>query len=270
MSVTLVETQRSRQFTSSESPSARREYTAIGAEQNPEIVELWVLAQVPVIIDGLVRKSITLTPRDNDATTFDVVVDYGKAKTREQPQINQEEISFEISPQTVRLTQSKETKQSVPLHAPNFGGGVGFADNGFEGADVFVEAFTFSITKYVPATLVTNAYIKQLRDASFHVNDAAWRGFNAGECLFMGASGARRSEDDYAMTFRFSASSNVTGYSIDANITGINKGGWEYLWVLYDQRTHAGSGRVIKKPVAAYVERFYDSANFPSLLGLEA
>ena len=46
-------------------------------------------------------------------------------------------------------------------------------------------------------------------------------------------------------------------------ISGISKGGWHHLWVLYaddvDQNTF------IKRPVAAYVERVYNAGDFSQL-----
>jgi hypothetical protein len=56
----------------------------------------------------------------------------------------------------------------------------------------------------------------------------------------------------------------MVGLSV-GSLTGIAKGGWHHLWVLYssvvDQYT------LIKRPVAAYVEQVYWPADF-SLLGI--
>jgi hypothetical protein len=74
----------------------------------------------------------------------------------------------------------------------------------------------------------------------------------------------RRGGGDWEITFRFAASPNQTGLSV-GSITGINKKGWEYLWVRYADAEDTGSGAIIKKPIAAYVERVYDDANFGAL-----
>ena len=51
------------------------------------------------------------------------------------------------------------------------------------------------------------------------------------------------------------------------DITGINKRGWEYLWVRYadaeDQHV------LVKQPISAYVEQVYPEGNF-ALLGIGA
>jgi len=96
------------------------------------------------------------------------------------------------------------------------------------------------------------------------VNDAAFKGLAAGECLFLGASGSKRGEEDWEITFRFAASLNRTGISV-GSITGIAKKGWEYLWVRYADVEDAGSNTLVKQPVAAYVEQVYEYGNFAAL-----
>jgi hypothetical protein len=44
-----------------------------------------------------------------------------------------------------------------------------------------------------------------------------------------------------------------------------SKKGWEYLWVRYADEEDAGSSTLVKKPVAAYVERVYEEGNFAAL-----
>ncbi len=56
------------------------------------------------------------------------------------------------------------------------------------------------------------------------VNNASWKGFAAGECLFLGASGSKRGSDDWEITFRFAATPNKTGLTV-GDIVDINKKG---------------------------------------------
>jgi len=98
------------------------------------------------------------------------------------------------------------------------------------------------------------------------VNTGAFKGFNAGEVLFLGASGSRRGYGDWEITFRFAASPNVTNLTI-GDITGINKKGWEYLWVRYADSEDTAAKALVKKPIAVYIERVYDDGNL-SLLGI--
>ena len=86
----------------------------------------------------------------------------------------------------------------------------------------------------------------------------------AGECLFLGASGSKRGEEDWEITFRFAASPNRTGITV-GDITGIAKKGWEYLWVRYADAEDAAAKALVKKPVAVYVEKVYEDGDFSGL-----
>jgi len=78
----------------------------------------------------------------------------------------------------------------------------------------------------------------------------------------LGASGSKRGDDEWEITFRFAASPNVTGLTV-GDITGVDKKGWEYLWVRYsdaeDQKV------LVKQPTAVYVEKVYESGSFAGL-----
>lgn len=126
--------------------------------------------------------------------------------------------------------------------------------------------YNFSETHYLDDWLVTDAYKAILFALTGKVNAAPWHGFAAGEVLFLGASGSKRSNGDWEITFRFAASPNVSGLTV-GSITGISKEGWHYMWVRYADTEDAGSKSVVKKPVAVYIERVYDYGDF-SLLGI--
>lgn len=94
-------------------------------------------------------------------------------------------------------------------------------------------------------------------------NDAAWRGFAAGEVLFQGVSGSYRSGDDVVeLTFRFAASPNRTNINV-GGITVSSKKGWDYMWVRYADNVDGDN--IVKQPVAVYVERVYEEGDFGGL-----
>ena len=62
------------------------------------------------------------------------------------------------------------------------------------------------------------------------------------------------------------ASPNANNLSI-GGINGINKKGWEYLWVRYVDDKDAAAMMMVKKPLAVYVEKVYQAGDF-SLLGI--
>ena len=51
-------------------------------------------------------------------------------------------------------------------------------------------------------------------------------------------------------------------------ISGISKKGWEYLWVRYGDAEDTAAKAIVKKPMAAYVEKVYEDGDFSSL-GIE-
>jgi hypothetical protein len=135
-----------------------------------------------------------------------------------------------------------------------------------EGVDITVPVYHFSETHYLDDAVVTEPYKGTLFSLTGKVNSGAFRGFAAGECLFLGAAGTKRGQGDWEITFRFAASPNVTGLTI-GDITGIAKKGWEYLWVRYADAEDAAAKALVKKPVAVYIEKVYEEGDF-SLLGI--
>jgi len=150
--------------------------------------------------------------------------------------------------------------------APDCKGAIGVTADSVEGVDITVPVYQFSETHYLADTLVTPAYKATLFALTGKVNNAAFKGFAAGEVLFLGASGSRRGYGDWEITFRFAASPNVTNLTI-GDITGINKKGWEYLWVRYSDSEDAVAKALVKKPVAVYIEQVYPYGDL-NLMGM--
>jgi hypothetical protein len=111
--------------------------------------------------------------------------------------------------------------------------------------------------------VVDQAYKLTLFNLTGRTNNAVFKGFAAGEVLFLGASGSKRGSNLWEITFRFAASPNVTGLTV-GSITGIAKSGWDYLWVRYADAEDQNV--LVKQPIAVYVERMYESGNFAGLL----
>jgi len=279
MSITIIESGVSSQ--SGSAPTREQNYIVLGAAGISEAEAALISGTsvtkpsgwsgFPQVIGSLVADTLDVTMHGASESTFEASVGYKKAKRPDPPETNAEEVSFDISSQTIKVTQSKETisKTAASGDAPDFKGGVGFDGEKFQGADVMVEAFSFSITLYKPIAQITNAYIQTLRNAAFRTNTDTFKGMAPGECLFVGASGSKRNEDDYAIAHKFMAVKNATGLSV-GDITGISKKGWEYMWALYENEEDDTAKKVTPRPTAAYVERLYDSIAFASTLGLTA
>ncbi len=278
MAITKVkETRRSKEIgTSAETKTARREYRlwyADTANQADEYVETNLTAPI-VAYDGTILSinSIDLRPDAKDGRVYTAALDFSSAPEVERSDVGDETVSFDLSSQTVKTLVSPQTVQKYAIAgstAPDFQGGIGFDGKKFEGADVFVEQFTFSVTKILANASITNAYIQSLRDTAFRWNAVVYRGQAVGECLFAGASGSPRDAKTYSMTYKFLASRNRSGLAF-GGVSGISKQGWDYLWALFADTEDVTAKAITPRPLAVYVERLYTSANFQAALGLQS
>jgi len=219
----------------------------------------------PTAYDGLPRQSIQIEPLANDI--WEATVRYGANDSSEPPQTGESSFAFDTGGGSQHITHSRATVgiyAASGVTAPNFQGAIGVTENGVEGVDVTIPVYQFSETHYLPSGAVTLAYRGTLFNLTGKVNNAGFKGLAAGECLFLGASGAKRGTDDWEITYRFAGSPNMTGLAIGP-ITGIAKKGWEYLWVRYADVEDDGAKMLVKRPISVHVEQVYDSGNFAAL-----
>ena len=251
----------SRETIEGDNPSITLKYIIKDTESDIEAKTLlWSTA--PTIYDGLIRQ--TWGVEYHGPALWVGSVRYGLLPPMET---GQSSFSFDTGGGTQHITQSLFTVASYAPSgqtAPDFGGAIGVTHDNVEGVDITVPVFNFSETHYLPSSMVTVEYQDTLFRLTGMVNDAVFRAFYAGEVLFLGACGSKRAEDDWEITFRFAASMNRVGMTI-GKITGIDKKGWEYLWVRYADAEDAGSQSLVKKPIAAYIEQVYEEADFSSL-----
>jgi len=217
----------------------------------------------------LARRSITLEPvhidiTNADACIWDVTVQYG---AKDEPDTgNEPTFSFDTTGGTQHITQSKQniSKTAASGAAPDFKGAIGVTSNGVEGVDITVPVYAFTYTYYLEPEMVTQSFRAQIFNLTGKVNSGSFRGFAAGEVLFLGATGSVRRGEKWEITFRFAASQNRTNITI-GDITVPSKKGWEYLWVKYAEQEDEEAKTLVQQPVAAYVERVYDEADFSPL-----
>lgn len=254
---TAIELYRSREGVESlDDPSAVLIYLITGTNDDAT-VRTTIEAAAPATYLGLEIHDYDFRPLGNQL--WEAAVHYGLRKIT-----GQSSYSFDTGGGTSHITQSKATVASYPAGSANFQGAIGVSGDAVDGCDITVPVYNFQETHYLNAAYVDSAYKATLFSLTGKVNAATFKGFAAGEVLFLGASGAQRGLDDWEITFKFAASPNATGLAV-GGITGISKGGWNHLWVLYADDVNANT--LIKRPVAAYVERVYDAGNF-TLLGI--
>lgn len=192
-------------------------------------------------------------------------VTYGPRKRKE---IGESEYDFETGGGSQKVFASLETIHSYATSgrtAPDHKRLIGVSKDGVDGVEVTIPTYKFSETHYLSWATVNAAYKTLLFNLTGTVNQYAWKGFAAGEVLFLGASGkVRTDETDWQVNFKFAASPNQTGLSV-GDITGIEKKGWEYLWIRYEDSVDTDANMANKKPIAVYIERVYRWGAFATL-----
>ena len=223
-----------------------------------------VRATAPATHNDLARGEITVDP--TGPTTWDAVVQYIGANEGEL-EVGESSYSFDTGGGTQHITQALSHIASYApagKTAPDFKGAIGATADSVEGVDITVPVYNFSETHILANSVVTNAYKGKLAALTGRTNNAAFKGFAAGECLFLSASGSKRGKGDWEITFHFAASPNKTGLTV-GDITGIAKKGWEYLWVRYEDAVDATAKALVKKPLAVYIEKVYEEGSFSDL-----
>jgi hypothetical protein len=201
--------------------------------------------------------------------TFTGTVAY---KANPRPQTGDSSYEFDTSGGSEHITQSLSTKHSYTATghpARNFKGTINVSDDGPQGVDIERAAFRWSETHYLPAEQVNAAYIAKVFALSKCVNSDTFTDdqgcqFAPGEVLFLGVKGSQRGEGDWELTFSFAAQKNRTNLVI-GDITGIEKKGWEYIWVFYEQTMDADKHWVATWPIHVRVEQVYYEASFADL-----
>jgi len=243
-------------------------YWIITGTNDELVAKTSFLAFLPTAIDGLPFQNAHV--EQIAPLVWDGTANYGKAQQSEPPQTGDSVFNFDTSGGTQHITQSlANVGNHAPagVTAPDYKGAIGATHDGVEGVDITVPVYTFSETHYLAPAAVTPGYKATLYFLTGKVNNSGFKGTAAGECLFLGATGTRRGtdvDDDWEINFRFAASPNRTGIVI-GTITGINKKGWEYLWVRYEDIEDNDAKVLVKRPASVHIERVYESGDFSAL-----
>ncbi len=221
-------------------------------------------------VEGMSLESVEIDERVNSSTWRAKAIYAEKSSSGEGGEEEEDaySVSFDTGGGTMHMIQSLGTSFKAPSDAPDYGGAIGVdADGNVEGVDVQMPTFNFQETHTLSGTVVTDAWKKKVAGVTGTVNSGAFRGFAAGEVLFLGASGSkssRKKSASWEITFRFAVSANRSSLKV-GDLTVSNKRGWDYLWVSYKTAVAANGKSLVKKPSAVYVEKVYPDGNFGAL-----
>ncbi len=149
--------------------------------------------------------------------------------------------------------------------APNHNGAIGWDGQTVQGVDIPVPVANFTEThplssayvnayRWIPWLGRNGTYKDIIWSLTGAANLYAYKSYDVGECLFMGATGGKRGTGDYQITYRFSGMPTVVNRQI-GDITGITKRGWDYLWVEYQQSSDETAFALVPKPIAVHVDQ---------------
>jgi len=229
------------EVTTGASPSVTLKYYVDGAASENAALDA-VLSTSPSTYNGMPRQARSAEAMS--ATKYLVTARYSPQESNDQGSSGgappESSYDFSTGGGSETMFVSLSTKQRVALpggpQAPDFHSGVNVTNDGPQGVERTVPIFNFSETHYKTAAAVSNSYVATLFALTGTVNNSAFRGFSAGEVLFLGARGSKRGVNgDWEITYSFAASPNVTGGTI-GGFTGINKDGWDYLWLLFEDK----------------------------------
>ena len=233
-------------------------------------------------LNRLHAESYTLEYLGDEAWQLEVSYASMGAESDEDPEPLKRSRSFDTGGATQHITQAIPTTshpngerryQSGSPAAPNMQGAIGVDGDSVQGVDIVVPQLTWTENYDVPWQYVTTDYIKSVSSLTGTVNDADFRGFEAGEVLFTGASGSQQWDSDkgdgpWSLSYKFVAASNQgSGKTYPAatigGISGIEKDGHDYLWIRYEDTVE--NETLFKKPKFVYVDSVYRRANFSGL-----
>ena len=222
-------------------------------------------------VSGMVLDELEVTERVNkDTWKVKAIYKDEDSEDTDDPDEDEETTSFafDTGGGTMHRNQSLKTVSKVPNDAPDFNGAIEVDNEGnVNGVDVTMPVLNFTETHTMNGSRVTTSYKKTVAALTGTVNSSGFRGFSAGEVLFLGASGTKRSKKPNApweITFRFAVSPNQSSLQV-GKLKVSNKKGWDYLWVRYADKVAENRKNVIKEPVAAYVEQVYPTGDFGNL-----
>ncbi len=261
MTVAIYERHGSGSLTDGENPQVERLYVIKGTSSESEAHDEFLNA-IPTSVMGLPLSEIEIEPVGTDwwhGTATYSMSEMGDANG------DSWSYEFDTTGGSTKITQSQSTVGSYApsgKNAPNFQGAIGYDGQTVNGCEITIPTFKWTETHYKPVAFINQAYRLGLANMTGTVNEFAFRDFQAGEVLFLGAVGQRRGNKDWELQYHFAASPNLTDLSV-GQITGIAKQGWQYLWVLYEEIESAY--KLISVPRAAYVEQVYLYKNFLDL-----
>ena len=247
-------------------PTTTLEYLASGAEDG-YFVKAYALSATAT---SVITPQGTLWRQDLQMShegfgLYYITVPYA----REKKETGSYRFSFDTTGGSVHITASKETVGKFPASPtpPDFKQLIGVHEDQVDGVDRVIPALKMSYSFKHPLGVMSEAKARYLSSITGMVNSTLWHGFQAGEILFLGATGSDGTDAEAEVTYQVVGSANVDDLSF-GDIANIVKKGHDYAWIAWKDAVDPGPPkRPVKQPEFVYVERLYDTVDLNLALG---
>lgn len=239
-------------------------YKAAGEHDDGTVVAYALSATAPILFTSfgsLFRGNVQVEPDGHKQYT--VTVPYSPTKM----DTGAVAFRFDTTGATINVKAAKEHIDSYPAGTPAdpHKGSIGVTKDGdVEGAEIVVPALKLTYSFKHAAGVITESHARSLASFTGMVNSSTFRGFAAGELLYMGSTGEDGTDTEASVDYHFVASANATGLTI-GDITSIAKEGHHYLWIEFKNEVEDGEPAV--QPKRVHIERVYDSVDFATAFG---
>lgn len=223
--------------------------------------EALFIALPAVIFDIPSGRSLWLQPYELE----EVGCGLWEAKVTYSPPEMDATFAWDTTGGTGHITQSLGTRPYGDA-PPDFKGAIGVRKDSVDGVDIGVQSLKFAVQQTIPASIVNPSFLRTQRGLTYHTNQAAWRGFDVGEVLFLGSTGQSQTDGLVPTIWTFEIGENVSGLTV-AGISGITKYAWEYVWTYYEDQVDSDVNKLLAKPKWVFVEKVYGDGDF-TLLGV--
>ncbi len=249
-------------------PSETREYVIRGVFDT-DYAQALALAGTPAILTsaaGLLYREDAKVDEHGYGVWY-ATVPYGPKKN----ETGQWTWDFDTTGGSITIKASKSTvARYVPpgKTAADHKQLIGVHGDEVDGTTVVIPTLKINARYRHPLAVVTIPYAKQLARWTGKVNSDTFLTFDAGEVLFLGARGSDGTQAEAEVGYSFACEENLQNIVI-GEIQNIQKQGWDYLWLEWEDYTDetGGTKKPAKKPKQINVERVYDRIPLAASLG---
>ena len=202
---------------------------------------------------------------------YEVTVSYNRREVKDFD-VGDLDYQFDFTLSDQHIYQAKSTVGSHVLGggtAEDYHEAIGQdSDGNINGISIRTPTSSFSYSYRVANSGVTAQYQRNVQNCVGKVNSESFKGYPAGEVMFVGASGGASTSDDWKISFKFEQRRNSTGIYV-GSIGPFSVNGWDILDIKYRAASKTQAFVGIKQvPAQVDVLRVYDYADLGTVLGI--